>query len=54
MLRKIAGWAIVIFAGFYLLSDPAGAAGAVHGALNGLHSAGTSLAAFVNSLGSHG
>lgn len=53
MITKILGWAVVIFVAFYLFTDPAGAAGAVHGLLGGLKGAGNSLATFVNSLG-HG
>ena len=50
MLRKILGWAIVVFIAFYLVSDPSGAGGTVHHLVNGLHSAGTSLSRFVSSL----
>jgi hypothetical protein len=50
MLRKILGWAIVVFIAFYLVSDPGGAGATVHHIANGLHSAGTSLATFVSSL----
>lgn len=50
MLRKVITWGIVIFIVYYLVSDPGGAAGVVHNALNGLRSAGNSLANFVSSL----
>jgi hypothetical protein len=50
MLKKIITWAIVIFIVFYIATEPGGAANLVHHAYNGLHSAGTSLARFVNSL----
>jgi hypothetical protein len=50
MLKKIIGWAIVLFIVFYIATQPAGAAGLVHHGYNGLHSAANSLARFVNSL----
>ncbi len=50
MLRKIITWAIVLFILFYVATQPAGAAGFVHHAYNGLHDAASSLADFVNSL----
>jgi hypothetical protein len=50
MLKKIITWAIVLFVVFYIATQPAGAAGFVHSAYNGLHSAANSMARFVNSL----
>ena len=50
MPKKIITWAIVIFLAFYLLTQPHGAANAIHGLLNLLKNAGNSLATFVNSL----
>jgi hypothetical protein len=50
MMRKIITWAIVIFIAFYLLTQPHGAANAIHGLLTLLKNAGNSLATFVNSL----
>ncbi len=50
MLKKIITWAIVIFIIFYIATEPSGAAGIVHSIFNGLHSAATSMAEFVNSL----
>ena len=50
MLKKIITWAIVLFVIFYLATDPTGAAGLIHHAYNGVHSAANSLATFVNSL----
>lgn len=50
MLRKVITWAIVVFIVYYLVSDPGGAAGAVHHIFNGLHSAGNSLSRFVSAL----
>jgi hypothetical protein len=50
MLRKVTGWAIVLFIVFWVLTQPAGAAHTVHHAYNGIHHAATSLAVFVNHL----
>jgi len=50
MLKKVITWAIVIFVVYYLATQPTGAASIIHHAYNGLHSAGHSLATFVNSL----
>jgi hypothetical protein len=50
MLKRVITWAIVVFIVYYLVSNPHGAAGVVHSAYNGLHSAGVSLSSFVNSL----
>ena len=50
MLGKIIRWAIVLFIVFYIATEPAGAAGFVHHAYNGLHDAANSMARFVNSL----
>lgn len=50
MLRRIITWAIVLFIIFYIATQPAGAAGIVHHAYNGLHDAASSMATFVNSL----
>jgi hypothetical protein len=50
MLGRIIKWALLIFVVFYLVTDPTGAAGLVHGAIDGLRTLGTSLATFVNSL----
>jgi hypothetical protein len=50
VLKKILTWAIAIFIVFYLATQPVGAAHALHSAFTGLHSAGNSLATFVNSL----
>jgi hypothetical protein len=48
MLTKIAGWALIAFAAYYLATDPAGAAGAVLGILHGLRSAASSLSQFAS------
>lgn len=50
MLRRVIMWAIVLFIIFYVATQPAGAAGVVHHAYNGLHDAAISMAKFVNSL----
>jgi hypothetical protein len=50
VLGKIIRWAIVLFIVFYVATQPAGAAGFVHHAYNGLHDAANSMARFVNSL----
>ncbi len=50
MLKKVITWAVVIFIIYYVATEPAGAAGVVHNVYNGLHSAATSMAQFVNSL----
>lgn len=51
MLKKIAGWAVVIFLGFYLVTQPVGAASTVHGVIGDLEGFANSLAVFVNHLG---
>ncbi len=50
MLKKVITWAIVVFIVYYLVSDPHGAAGTLHGALTGLRSAGNGLSKFVSAL----
>jgi hypothetical protein len=50
MMRTLAGWALIVFAVFYLLTSPDGAAGFVHAALHGLESAARSLSSFLNGL----
>jgi hypothetical protein len=50
MLKKVITWAIVVFIVYYLVSNPHGAAGTVHGVAHGLRSAGASLSKFVSSL----
>lgn len=50
MLKKVITWVLVVFIVYYLVSNPAGAAGAVSDALSGLRSAGDSLSRFVSSL----
>jgi len=48
--KKIAGWAVIIFLAWYLISNPTGAAHAMTSLLNGLKGVGNSLATFFNSL----
>lgn len=50
MAMKVVRWAIVLFIVFYIATEPAGAAGFVRHAYNGLHDAANSMARFVNSL----
>jgi hypothetical protein len=49
-VRKIVGWVIVIFLAYYLVTQPTGAANAMHSLFNGLRSIGSSLATFFNHL----
>jgi hypothetical protein len=49
-IKKIAGWAIVVFLAWYLFTKPTSAATAVHGVFNMIKSAGTSVATFLGSL----
>ena len=49
-LKKVAGWAVVVFLAWYLFTQPAAAGNAVHNLLNLLQQAGSSIATFrVNS-----
>ena len=50
MLRKLITWALVIFAVYYVATEPAAAAGAVHNVWGGMKTAAGSMATFVNSL----
>lgn len=50
MLTRIIGWLLVAFVVYYLLTDPAGAAGLVHRLLDDLRSAGNSLSQFASNL----
>ena len=49
-VKKIVGWAGVIFLVYYLVTKPTGAANAMHNLFNLLRSAGSSLATFLNAL----
>lgn len=49
-LKQILSWAAIAFVAFYLVTQPAAAGHFVHSILNGLKSAGNSLASFFNSL----
>ena len=49
-VKKIAGWAVVVFLAYYLLTKPTGAANAVQNLLGLLKDAGSSLATFLNNL----
>jgi len=48
--KKILTWVAIAFVFYYLATQPAGASHVVHSAFNGLLTAGSSLATFVNSL----
>ena len=50
MLKRIIVWAVVIFAGFWLLTDPHGAADVIRHGLALPKHAGNALATFINSL----
>ena len=49
-LKKSLGWAVVIFIGYYLFTQPTGAAGAMRGIFHLLTEAGNSLATFLTNL----
>lgn len=49
-MKKLTRWALLAFAAFYLITNPTGAAGAVHQAANTLTHVGNSLSRFVNHL----
>jgi hypothetical protein len=49
-IKKIAGWAVVVFLAWYLFTQPAAAGNAVHNLLGLLQQAGSSIATFLNSL----
>jgi hypothetical protein len=49
-LKQILSWAAIAFVAFYLVTQPAAAGHFVHTILDGLKSAGNSLATFFNSI----
>ncbi len=49
-VKKIAGWAVVIFLAYFLLTKPNGAASDVQHGLGLLKDAGNSLATFFNNI----
>ena len=49
-LKKIAGWAVVVFLAWYLFTQPTAAGNAVHNLFDLLQQAGSSIATFLNSL----
>jgi hypothetical protein len=49
-LKKILGWAVVIFIAYYLFTQPTGAANTMQSIFHLLTDAGNSLATFLNSL----
>jgi len=48
-LKTIAGWAVLIFIGWYIFTQPQAAGAAVHHLLGMASQAATSLSAFINS-----
>ena len=49
-LKKVAGWAVVVFLAWYLFTQPAAAGNAVHNLLGLLQQAGSSIATFLSSI----
>ena len=49
-IKKVAGWAVVVFLAWYLFTQPTGAGHAVHNLFTLLEHAGSSIATFLNSL----
>lgn len=49
-IKSLLGWAVIAFLAFYLLTQPVGAGHLAHSLLDGLKSAGNSLATFFNSI----
>ena len=49
-MKKVLGWAVVVFLAWYLFTQPQAAGTAVHNLLNLLQQAGTSIATFLHSL----
>jgi len=49
-IKKVLGWAVVVFLAWYLFTQPQAAGNAVHGLLNVLQHAGNSVATFLQSL----
>jgi hypothetical protein len=50
MVRKVLIWLAIAFAVFYLISQPASAAGAIKGAATGVEAAFTAIITFFTSL----
>jgi hypothetical protein len=48
MSGRLAGWALLAIAVFYVLTDSGGAAGFVHAAVHGLESTGRSPSSFLS------
>jgi hypothetical protein len=49
-IKKVLGWAVVVFLAWYLFTQPAAAGNTVHNLLGLLQKAGGSIATFLNSL----
>jgi hypothetical protein len=50
MVTRLAGWALIAFAAYYLLTNPEGAAGLVLGIIDGLRQAASSMSSFAGHL----
>jgi hypothetical protein len=50
VITKLAAWALVAFAIYYLVTDPAGAASVVLGILSGLRQAANAVSSFASHL----
>jgi hypothetical protein len=48
MLTRLAGWALIAFAAYFLLTNPDGAAAFVHSLLDGLQHAASSMSSFAS------
>jgi hypothetical protein len=49
-MKKVLGWAVVVFLAWYLFTQPAAAGNTVHNLLNLLTQAGNSVVTFLQSL----
>jgi hypothetical protein len=49
-LKKVLGWAVVVFLAWYLFTQPQAAGNTVHNLLNLLQQAGSSVVTFLQSL----
>jgi hypothetical protein len=49
-VKKVAGWAVVVFLAWFLITNPTGAAHATHNLLDALKGVGNSVATFFTSL----
>jgi hypothetical protein len=49
-IKKVLGWALVLFLGWYLVTNPHGAAAALGNLTNALKGIGASVVTFMNSM----